>query len=99
MLHGVISEEFRGRVMSLFAFQFIALTPAGQVVLGAIGTPLGIHAAFIAAGAVCFVVGIFGIIRVHEVRNWRGTHEPIVAEEEAAAMAANVTIPEATAAG
>jgi len=99
MLHGVISEEFRGRVMSLFAFQFIALTPAGQVVLGAIGTPLGIHAAFIAAGAVCFVVGIFGIIRVHEIRNWRATHEAVVVDEEAGAMAANVTVGEATAAG
>ena len=100
MLHGVISEEYRGRVMSLFAFQFIALTPAGQVVLGAIGTPLGIHAAFIAAGAVSFVVGVFGIIRVHELRYWRAAHESPAAEpEEAAALAANVTLGEATAIG
>jgi MFS family permease len=100
MLQGVITDEFRGRVMSLFAFQFIALTPAGQVVLGALGTPLGIHAAFIAAGAVCFVVGVFGIIRVHEVRNWRTTHTPVVVEElEAGALAGNVTLGEASAIG
>jgi MFS family permease len=100
MLQGVISDEYRGRVMSLFAFQFIALTPAGQVVLGALGTPLGIHAAFIAAGAVCFVVGLFGIIRVHEVRNWRTIHAPVVTEElEAGALAGNVTLGEASAIG
>jgi len=100
MLQGVISDEYRGRVMSLFAFQFVALTPVGQVVLGALGTPLGIHAAFIAAGAVSFVVGLFGIIRVHELRNWRATHAPVVAEElEASALAGNVTLGEASAIG
>ena len=100
MLQGVISDEYRGRVMSLFAFQFVALTPVGQVVLGAIGTPLGIHAAFIAAGAVCFVVGLFGAIRVHELRNWRTAGTPVVPDDlEASARAGNVTLGEATATG
>jgi MFS family permease len=100
MLQGVISDEYRGRVMSLFAFQFIALTPVGQVVLGAIGTPLGIHAAFIAAGAVCFVVGVFGAVRVHELRNWRTVRAPVMAEAlEASALAGNVTLGEASAIG
>jgi hypothetical protein len=86
--------------MSLFAFQFVAITPAGQVVLGALGTPLGIHAAFIAAGAVCFVVGLFGAIRVHELRNWRSARVPVAAEElEASALAGNVTLGEASAIG
>lgn len=98
MLQGAITDEYRGRVMSLFSFMFIALTPAGQVVLGAIGTPLGIHAALIAAGAVCFVVGVFGLIRVHEVRDWRMTREPHVTQPlEASALAGNVTLGEASA--
>lgn len=100
MLQGTISDEFRGRVMSLFALQFIALTPAGQMVLGALGTPLGIHAALIAAGAVCFVVGLFGMIRVHEVRDWRMTREPVVSQTlEASALSGNVTLGEASATG
>jgi MFS family permease len=98
MLQGAITDEYRGRVMSLFSFTFIALTPAGQVVLGAIGTPLGIHAALIASGAVCFVVGLFGVIRVHDVRNWRMTRETIVTQPlEASALAGNVTLGEASA--
>jgi MFS family permease len=71
MLQGAINDEYRGRVMSIFSFMFIGLTPAGQLVLGAIGTPLGIHAALIVAGSVAFVVGLFGVVRVHVVRDWR----------------------------
>lgn len=82
MLQGTISEEYRGRVMSVFSFMFIGLTPAGQLVLGAIGTPLGIHAALIVAGAVAFVVGLFGAVRVHSVRDWRQTREPVAAPEK-----------------
>ena len=77
MLQGAVTDEYRGRIMSLFAFMFIGLTPAGQLVLGAIGTPLGIHAALIVAGAVAFVVGLFGVVRVHVVRDWSQTREPI----------------------
>jgi MFS family permease len=79
MLQGAITDEYRGRIMSIFSFMFIGLTPAGQLVLGAIGTPLGIHAALIVAGSVAFVVGLFGIVRVHVVRDWVQTHEPVVA--------------------
>lgn len=73
MLQGAITDEYRGRIMSIFSFMFIGLTPVGQLALGAIGTPLGIHAALIVAGAVAFVVGLFGAIRVHVVRDWRQT--------------------------
>jgi hypothetical protein len=82
MLQGTITDEYRGRIMSLFSFMFIGLTPAGQLVLGAIGTPLGIHAALIVAGSVAFVVGLFGIVRVHVVRDWVQTREPVAAREE-----------------
>lgn len=77
MLQGAITDEYRGRIMSIFSFMFIGLTPAGQLVLGAIGTPLGIHAALIAAGSVAFVVGLFGAVRVHSVRDWVQTREPV----------------------
>jgi MFS family permease len=98
MLQGVIADEYRGRVMSLFSLQFIAVTPAGQMILGALGLPLGIHAALVAAGAVCFVVGLFGAIRVHEVRNWRMTKDAAVPEPvQASALAGNVALGEASA--
>ena len=96
MLQSTIADEYRGRVMSFFSFQFIALTPAGQLILGALGTPLGIHAALIAAGSVAFVVGLFGAIRVHVVRDWRPVREP--AQPPApAGLPANITLGEATA--
>jgi MFS family permease len=79
MLQGAITDEYRGRIMSIFSFMFIGLTPAGQLVLGAIGTPLGIHAALIVAGGVAFVVGLFGAIRVHVVRDWSQTHQAVAA--------------------
>ncbi|TMQ61825.1 MAG: MFS transporter, partial [Candidatus Eisenbacteria bacterium] len=79
MLQGAITDEYRGRIMSIFSFMFIGLMPAGQLVLGAIGTPLGIHAALIAAGSVAFVVGLFGIVRVHVVRDWLQTPHAVAA--------------------
>jgi MFS family permease len=82
MLQGAITDEYRGRVMSLFSFMFIGLTPAGQLVLGALGTPLGIHAALIVAGSVAFVVGLFGAVRVHVVRDWVQTRTPVAVREE-----------------
>jgi MFS family permease len=78
MLQSAITDEYRGRIMSIFSFMFIGLTPAGQLVLGAIGTPLGIHAALIAAGSVAFVVGLFGAVRVHSVRDWAQPRTVIV---------------------
>jgi MFS family permease len=101
MLQRVVADEYRGRVMSVFSFQFIALAPAGQLVLGALGTPLGIHAALIAAGAVCFVVGLFGAVRVHELRDWsRARVVPALESRDViGAVPATVTLGEASAAG
>jgi len=98
MLQSAISDEFRGRVMSVFSFQFVALTPAGQLLIGAIGSTLGIHAALVASGAVCFVVGLFGVIRVHDVREWRMAR-PVAAPEpiQAGALAGNVALGDASA--
>jgi hypothetical protein len=83
--------------MSFFSFQFIALTPAGQLILGALGTPLGIHAALIAAGAVAFVVGLFGAIRVHVVRDWHPVREPAQPPLQSGGLTPNITLGEATA--
>lgn len=97
MLQSTITDEYRGRVMSFFSFQFIALTPAGQLVLGALGTSLGIHAALIAAGAVAFVVGLFGAIRVHVVRDWKPVREPAQPALQPAGLTPNITLGEASA--
>lgn len=97
MLQSTIAEEYRGRVMSFFSFQFIALTPAGQLILGALGTPLGIHAALIAAGSVAFVVGLFGAIRVHVVRDWKPLREPAQPRQVPAGLTPNITLGEASA--
>ena len=53
----------------------------------------------IASGAVCFVVGLFGGVRVRVVRSWRLTRDAYVAPEpvQANALAGNVTLGEASA--
>jgi MFS family permease len=88
MLQGAITDEYRGRIMSIFSFMFIGLMPAGQLVLGAIGTPLGIHAALIVAGSVASVVGLFGLVRVRVVRDWHETPERVAAPEVRVPVAA-----------
>lgn len=71
MIQASVTDEYRGRVMSLFTLQFIGILPAGQLVLGALGTVLGIHAALVIGGTVATAVGLYAALRVGVVRDWR----------------------------
>jgi MFS family permease len=71
MLQATTEDAYRGRVMSLWAVLFIGLMPIGQLALGTLGTLLGIHAALAIGGAVAFTSGVYAMLRVPALREWR----------------------------
>ena len=75
-----VDDAYRGRVMSVWAIPFIGLMPIGQLVLGTIGSVLGIHAALIVGGAVSLGAGLYGSLRVPALREWRApAHREVIA--------------------
>jgi len=80
MLQATTSDAYRGRVMSLWALLFIGLMPIGQLVLGTLGTLLGVHAALAVGGAVALASGVYAMLRVPALREWRApVHAGVVA--------------------
>lgn len=71
MIQATVDDAFRGRVMSVWAITFIGLMPVGQLVLGALGSLLGIHAALAIGGTVSLAAGLYALIRVSWLREWR----------------------------
>lgn len=71
MLQAITADGYRGRVMSLWAILFIGLMPIGQLVLGSLGSLLGIHAALAFGGAVALGAGLYAMVRVPVLRDWR----------------------------
>lgn len=51
-------DEVRGRAISVYSMVALGLVPGGAVVLGGLASVVGLHAAFIAGGALCAVVTI-----------------------------------------
>lgn len=76
MLQATTDDAYRGRVMSVWGFMFIGLMPMGQLVLGALGSLLGIHAALAIGGAIAFGAGMYAIVRVPALREWRAPVRP-----------------------
>ena len=73
MLQATTDDAYRGRVMSVWAILFIGLMPIGQLALGALGSLLGIHAALAIGGTVAFASGLYVMLRVPAIREWRST--------------------------
>jgi MFS family permease len=71
MLQATTSDAYRGRVMSLWGFLFIGLMPVGQLALGTLGSLLGIHAALAIGGVVAFSAGLYAMVRLPALREWR----------------------------
>jgi len=79
MLQATTDDAYRGRVMSVWAISFIGLMPIGQLVLGTLGSLLGIHAALAIGGTVAFAAGLYAAVRVPELREWRSpSRRPVV---------------------
>ena len=92
MLQASTDDAYRGRVMSVWAIQFIGLMPIGQLALGSIGAVLGIHTALIVGGAISVAAGVYGLLRVPALLEWRApAHRHIAAEPIAAESLGAVT--------
>lgn len=85
MLQAITEDGYRGRVMSLWAILFIGLMPVGQLALGVLGSLLGIHAALAIGGTVALGAGVYAMVRVPALRDWRAPapsrRRAILAEE------------------
>lgn len=62
-------DSLRGRVMSVQTMVFIGFMPLGQMLLGSLGTVVGINNAFLAGGIVVALVATFAALRVPALRD------------------------------
>ena len=56
----VVPDRMRGRIMSLYAFVFVGVTPLGSIIVGTIAEWFGVAAAYALAGvaALAFILGL-----------------------------------------
>jgi MFS family permease len=59
MVQGMVKQEFRGRVMSLYILMFLGMAPIGNFWIGYLTERLGVGAAFRINAAVVFATGLF----------------------------------------
>lgn len=76
IVQATAADTYRGRVISVWGFLFLALLPTGQFVLGTLGSVLGIRATFIVAGVVVLTAGIYARSRVRPLSEWQAAATP-----------------------
>lgn len=76
ILQATTTDAYRGRVMSLWGILFIGIMPVGQLLLGVLGSLLGIHTSLFVGGAVAVSAGVYALMRVPAVVNWRAPSRP-----------------------
>jgi MFS family permease len=54
LLQTVVSDNMRGRVMSLFMFTFAGLMPFGSLLSGALSQWIGVSRTVLLCGIICF---------------------------------------------
>ena len=94
MLQAITGDAYRGRVMSVWGLLFIGLMPVGQLVLGALGSLLGIHAALAIGGLIALGAGLYAAVRLPALREWRAPRHrasAIAAQESASVPIAQAT--------
>jgi MFS family permease len=91
ILQATTADAYRGRVMSLWGILFIGIMPIGQLVLGVLGSLLGIHTSLFVGGAVALSAGVYAARRVPAVVNWRAPSRPHLEAGEPVLAPAGVT--------
>jgi MFS family permease len=71
-------DHLRGRAMSVHTMVFIGFMPLGQMLLGSVGTVLGINNAFVIGGVIVMAVAAYAAIRVPALRAAIATAHPRV---------------------
>ncbi len=68
VLQTIVSEEMRGRIMSLYTMAFVGTTPVGGLVGGAIANRLGAPAAVVLGGLGCIAISGWALLRLPALR-------------------------------
>src|SRR4029079_381449 len=69
-------DALRGRVMSVQTMVFIGFMPLGQLVLGSVGTLVGINNAFLIGGVILTLLAAYAALRVSALREAIATARP-----------------------
>jgi MFS family permease len=69
-------DELRGRVMSVHTMVFMGFMPLGQMVLGSVGTLIGINNAFLFGGVIVTLLAGYAALRVSALRQAVATVRP-----------------------
>ena len=67
-------DHLRGRAMSVHTMVFIGFMPLGQMLLGALGTLIGINDAFVVGGSIVLAVALYAAARVPALRGALAEH-------------------------
>lgn len=67
-------DQLRGRVMSVQTMMFMGFMPLGSMLLGSIGTLVGVSTSFVIGGTIIALVLLFATLRVPALR--RATSQP-----------------------
>ena len=71
-------DHLRGRAMSVQTMVFMGFMPLGQMLLGSIGTFVGIDRAFVAGGLIVIAVSGYVALRVPAMREAVNASQPTV---------------------
>lgn len=92
ILQATTADVYRGRIMSLWGILFIGIMPVGQLLLGVLGSLLGIHTSLFVGGAVALSAAVYAALRVPSIVAWRAPSRPhLEAGEPVLAPSAGVT--------
>jgi hypothetical protein len=69
-------DALRGRVMSVQTMVFIGFMPLGQMLLGSVGTFIGINNAFLVGGVIVTGIAAYAALRVSALRDAVATVRP-----------------------
>ena len=91
ILQATTTDAYRGRVMSVWGLMFIGVMPVGQLLLGVLGSLLGIHTSLFVGGAVALSAAGYAGLRVPGVVAWRSARRPHLEEGEPVLTSAGAT--------
>jgi len=69
ILQTKVSDEFRGRVMSVFMLTFAGMMPFGNLISGSLAGTMGVSFAVLASGITCLAFFVIINIKYPEIRN------------------------------
>jgi MFS family permease len=71
LLQTNISDEMRGRVMSLYTLTFFGFTPFGNLAIGAVAEQWGLSQAIVSSALIALVLSIIVLYKTPQLRQLR----------------------------